>query len=227
MNSILLANSTSVITDLRQITHIRQVLQAKVGDSLKIAVQDGKLGHAVIAGIDERAVYLRDMVLDTPPPAKLPLTVVLALPRPKVLRRLMIDMTAIGVAHIVLMNSYRTDKSYWQSPQLLRLHDFIQEGLEQGVDSIAPQLTLAKRFKPFIQDELPKFDTPIMLAHPYSDLLINDYTPTPKTLIIGAEGGFIDYEVKLMQESGAVAVSLGRRILRTESAVSALLGRFM
>lgn len=232
MNLILLppsavVNDTAIIDDKRQLNHLMHVLKVQIGDKLKIGVLGGKMGQGVVSVITPKQIVLTCLLLNISPPPKMDMAVVLALPRPKVLRRLVMDMTAMGVAHMVLVNSYRTDKSYWQSPLLSCLDDFIQEGLEQAKDTIAPTLTLAKRFKPFIQDDLPKFHRPIMLAHPYGSLSIQEYHDTPKTLIIGAEGGFIDYELALMQDNGAVAVSLGQRILRTESAVSAVLGRFI
>lgn len=225
MNYLLL-NQQGNISDPRQISHIKQVLKAQVGDVLKVGIKNGRLGQAYVVGFDDNTIRLGDVVLDTDPPPKA-MTVVLALPRPKVLRRLIMDMTAFGVAHIVLMNSYRTEKSYWQSPMLDKIDDFIWEGLQQGGDTIAPKVTLAKRFKPFVQDELPYYPAPLLLAHPYANTPVGDYHTKPQTLIIGAEGGFIPYEVDAMVNSGAIAVSLGLRILRTESAVSALLGRFL
>ncbi len=238
MNVILLKSAvlgdSVYLDDAYLCQHIGQVLNAQVGDTLKIGVLGGKLGHATITRLDKlsntvQGVQLSNVVLDRPPPPKLEMTVILALPRPKVLRRLIMDMTAIGVNHIVLVNSYRTDKSYWQSPLLSRLDEFVLEGLSQGVDTIAPTITLAKRFKPFVEDVLPSLPSPIMLAHPYSDLTMEQYAQNhrPKVLIVGAEGGFIPYEVALMEQSGAVAVSLGERILRTEAAVNVLLGRWL
>lgn len=226
MNYLLLDQQGN-ISDPRQISHIKQVLKAQVGDVLKVGIKDGNLGQARIAGLDDSGIHLDEFVLDIKPPPKSALTVILALPRPKVLRRLIMDMTAFGVAHIVLMNSYRTEKSYWQSPMLDKIDDFIWEGLQQGGDTIAPTITFAKRFKPFVQDELPSYPAPILLAHPYATTSVGDYHTRPQTLIIGAEGGFIPYEVGEMVSSGAMAVSLGLRILRTECAVSALLGRFL
>ena len=56
--------------------------------------------------------------LRSDPPPKIPLTVVLALPRPKVLNRILLDLTSLGVSRIVLLNSWRVEKSYWSSPAL-------------------------------------------------------------------------------------------------------------
>lgn len=216
-------NGTAVIEDTTQITHIHTVLKAQIGDTLKVGELGGQLGTGRIVGMSKNAVKLEDVCLKTPPPPKRSITVVLALPRPKVLRRLIMDMTAMGVAHIVLMNSYRTDKSYWQSPLLARLDDFVLEGLQQGVDTMPPIITLEKRFKPFIEDRLSAFPAPIVLAHPYGGQSIGTL-PTPQTIIIGAEGGFIDYEVALIRAQGVEVVSLGERILRTEAVVNGLLG---
>ncbi|MDO4427285.1 MAG: 16S rRNA (uracil(1498)-N(3))-methyltransferase [Moraxella sp.] len=214
---------TVTITDPIQLNHLHQILKAQVGDFLKVGELGGNLGTARLVALEKTYARLDELSLNTPPPPKLGLTVVLALPRPKVLRRLMMDMTAIGVDKIVLMNSYRTEKSYWQSPLLSRLDEFVLEGLQQGVDTIAPTIMLEKRFKPFVEDRLSAFPAPIVLAHPYGGDRIQD-VPTPRTIIIGAEGGFIGYEVALIKSQDVEVVSLGERILRTEAAVNALMG---
>lgn len=185
----------------------------------------------MVASIGEQKIMLEQVMLDTSPPAKLGVTLILALPRPKVLRRLIMDMTAMGVSKIVLMNSYRTDKSYWQSPLLARLDEFVCEGLQQAVDTVPPKIELAKRFKPFVQDKLPTMmaGSDAVVLHPYSERSFGQImadTP-PKTVIIGAEGGFIEYEIELLQSVGVVSATLGSRILRTESAVNAVLGHYL
>ena len=121
---------------------------------LKIGQIGGNLGTAVIEDITADSIRLGNVQLNTAPPAKLGLTVILALPRPKVLRRLIMDMTALGVRDIILINSYRTQKSYWQSPMLERIDEFVLEGLQQSIDTIVPSITLQKRFKPFVEDTL-------------------------------------------------------------------------
>lgn len=220
---------TAIIQDKTQLSHIQTVLSACQGDTLKIGELDGCIGTGVIQSLGERVV-LGDVVLNKTPPPKLDLTVVLALPRPKVLRRLLMDMTAMGVKHIVLVHSYRTEKSYWSSPLLARLDDFALEGLQQSVDTILPTISIAKRFKPFVQDELPLlFKERAVVAHPYATQSFGTYAADklPELIIVGAEGGFIPYEIALLNSVGVVAATLGERILRTESAVNALLGRWL
>ena len=250
MNCILLPetsfqNGSAYINDLTQITHVNKVLTAKVGDTLKIGQLGGKLGSAIIKDIAPDSIQLSDIQLTINPPPKLNLTVVLALPRPKVLRRLMMDMTALGVNDIILINSYRTQKSYWQSPMLTRLDEFVLEGLQQGVDTVAPRISLQKRFKPFVEDELASLITNrAIVTHPYSALSFAQYMQQPQLentepahrsvnsllpsmVFIGAEGGWIDYEVELLAEQGCMAVNIGPRILRTEAAVNVILGQWL
>ena len=239
MNCILLPaanfqHDTAHINDLAQIAHVNKVLNAKVGDGLKIGQLGGQLGSAIIKDITPDSIQLSDIQLTINPPPKLNLTVVLALPRPKVLRRLIMDMTALGVNDIILINSYRTQKSYWQSPMLERLDEFVLEGLQQGVDTIAPRITLQKRFKPFVEDELAGLVTNrAIVAHPYSELSFTQYLQQPPSLglpslvCIGSEGGWIDYEIALLATQGCAAVTIGSRILRTEAAVNVILGQWL
>ena len=246
MNCILLpaasfSNKSAHINAVAQIEHVNQVLGAKVGDTLKIGQLEGNLGTAVIADMTPERIDLCEVSLVTAPPPKLDLTVVLALPRPKVLRRLIMDMTALGVHDIILINSYRTQKSYWQSPLLSRLDEFVLEGLQQGVDTVAPRISLQKRFKPFVEDELANLITNrAIVAHPYAELSFSQYVQEqlessespqksilPSMVFIGAEGGWIDYEVELLAKQGCQTVHIGARILRTEAAVNAILGQWL
>lgn len=266
MNCILLPHDNFAvdgahINSTAHIMHVHNILGAKVGDSLKIGQLDGYLGTAIIESMHLDNIQLGDVELTSAPPAKLDLTVVLALPRPKVLRRLIMDMTALGVRKIILINSYRTQKSYWQSPMLNRLDEFVLEGLQQSIDTIAPIITLKKRFKPFVEDELGSLicgdNEHAIVAHPYSERSLTQYlqhslnsagndnqkntniqksTHTqksvnnhklPNVVFIGAEGGWIDYEISLLAAQGCYAVHIGPRILRTEAAVNVILGQWL
>jgi len=238
LNCILLPKNAKSISDPNQITHIKEILKSKVGDSLTIAEIGGNIGKATIAEINNNEVLLTNIVLNKKPPAKLDVTVILALPRPKVLRRLIMDMTSLGVNRLIIVNSYRSQKSYWQSPLLERIDEFVLEGLQQAIDTVPLEIEFKKRFKPFVEDEFPallldKEQDNAVIAHPYASQSWRAYLDSahketmPKVLCIGAEGGWIDYEVNLLCQHGCKAVSLGERILRTETVVSVLLGHWL
>ena len=235
LNCILLPKDVKSIRDPQQITHIKKILKSKVGDSLTIGEMGGNIGKATIAQINHDEVLLTDIILDKQPPAKLDLTVVLALPRPKVLRRLIMDMTSLGVNKLIVVNSYKSEKSYWQSPLLERIDEFVFEGLQQAIDTVPLEVALKKRFKPFVEDEFPALlqeaNSHAVIAHPYASQSWKSYLDSdesmPKVLCIGAEGGWIDYEVDLLCKHGCTSVSLGERILRTETVVNVLLGHWL
>jgi RsmE family RNA methyltransferase len=170
-----------------------------------------------------------EVCLDQAPPPKLPLTLIVALPRPKALNRLIAAATSLGIARIVLLNAWKVEKSYWKSPRLNEANLMHQRilGLEQAADTVLPELTLARFFAPFVRDELPKLAAQIrrLVAHPLATAACPMAINEPATLILGPEGGFIPEELDALEGVGFEPVSLGRRILRTETAMAALVGR--
>jgi RsmE family RNA methyltransferase len=159
----------------------------------------------------------------------LPLRLILALPRPKVLNRTIAAAASMGIREIDLINSWRVDKSYWKSPRLsaenLRMQSIL--GLEQGGDTILPTIRLHRLFKPFVRGELSDSigGKLALLANPRGAIDAPRSVGQSVVLVIGPEGGFIEREVETFQEIGFTAVSLGPRILRVETAIACLIGR--
>ncbi|MCB1674903.1 MAG: 16S rRNA (uracil(1498)-N(3))-methyltransferase [Halioglobus sp.] len=217
-----------IALDDHRLQHLLHVLGAGVGDTLRAGELDGAMGSAVVREISPRRALLQ-IELNQAPPPKLPLELVLALPRPKMLRRMLRTVAELGVPRLHLVNSYRVEKSYWGSPLLQphALHQCLRQGLEQARDTVAPQVRCHRLFKPFVEDELPALagGRRALLAHP------GDYPACPRgvcgdtLLIIGPEGGFIPYEVDKLAAAGCTVVSLGPRILRVENALTSILGR--
>ena len=215
------------IEDQRQIKHLNQHLQLRAGDTLKVGVRDGQRYLTEVQSITAQQIMLRPIQAENVP-NKVPVHLILALPRPKVLRRMIMDAVTLGVERISLIHSYRVDKSYWQSPFLQQLDDYVTLGLEQAGDTIVPEIQLYKRFKPFVEDVLPTLiseQRPAYVAHPYAEQSMPHAIAHGCNLIVGPEGGFIPYEIELLKKNGCQAMSLGNRILRTETAVSNILGR--
>ncbi len=212
----------------RRLQHLREVHRAECGDTLRVGRLGGLMGRGELLSLDATQAELQ-ISLDTPPPAKLPLTLLLAVPRPKMLKRVLQTVSAMGVARLVLLNSYRVEKSFWQTPFLepAAIREQLILGLEQARDTVLPEVTLEKRFKPFVEDRLPALaeGTLGLTGHPGEYPACPRAVDGPVTLAIGPEGGWIPYEVELLRLAGLQPVQLGERILRVETAVPALLAR--
>ena len=215
------------ISAKRQLEHLRTHVNVRVGDTLKVGIREGKRYLTEVLSVTEQQIQLQPIHEETVP-KKLPVTLIVAMPRPKVLRRLVMDSVTLGVEKIILLHSYRVDKSYWQTPFLQQLNQYIDLGLEQAGDTIAPKIEVYKRFKPFVEDILPtliRADCPAYVAHPYVEMKMPAGIQQGCTVVIGPEGGFIPYEIDLLIKNGCQAVSLGNRIIRTETVIPYVLGR--
>jgi 16S rRNA (uracil1498-N3)-methyltransferase len=225
------SSSIAIIRDARRCEHIHQIQQAKVGDNLKVGLLNGLMGRAIIIQMntsDDYEIHLQ-CELTTPPPTALPLTLVMALPRPKMFRRILQTLSSLGVKSVYFIHSYRVEKSYWQSPFLNTedVHHQLILGLEQSCDTVLPEVHFKNRFKPFVEDELPDIikNKTALVAHPYTETPCPVSFNQPLVLAIGPEGGFIPYEIDLLNQQGFAAVHLGERILRVETALPFLVGR--
>lgn len=212
----------------RRLKHLHDVHRAETGDRLRVGHLGGLMGEGRLIALDAEHAELH-VSLDQPPPAKLPLTLILALPRPKMLKRVLQTVSAMGVARLVLVNSYRVEKSFWQTPFLEAeaIREQLILGLEQARDTVLPEVSIEKRFKPFVEDRLPQMlaGSRGLVAHPGDFPACPRALDEPVTLAIGPEGGWIPYEVEMLRAAGLSPVQLGERILRVETAVPALIAR--
>lgn len=233
MNLLLLENDDfssedQVMLKGRRLHHLLEVHKAESGDTLKAGLVNGKMGTAEILEISPTAAILKTNLTE-PPPAPLPATLILALPRPKMLRRIFQTIATMGVKKLYLINTWRVEKSYWQTPWLesSAIQEQLILGLEQGCDTTLPEVIIKKRFKPFLEDELPSIiqGSQAFVAHPVDGISCPVGLNTTTTLAVGPEGGFIDYEVNRFIETGFQSISLGSRILRVETAIPVLLSK--
>lgn len=212
----------------RRHRHIVAVHRAAPGDLLCAGLLGGRVGTARIVALDEEAAEL-EVELDRDPPPKLPLTLVLALQRPKVFARLLSLAASLGVARIEVANAWRVDKSFWKSSALdpSAVDRALRNGLEQSRDTVAPPVRAHRLFRPFVEDELPALaDGTVALAgHPTAAAPCPRGLAGPATLAVGPEGGFTDFEIERLAAAGLTPVSLGPRALRSEAALAALVGR--
>lgn len=235
MNLILLFESDFIDTARtvvrltgRRREHVLSVCRVAAGDEVRVGLVNGNMGHGRIEAITDAHIEVT-VTLDAPPPPPLPLTLILALPRPKSLRKCLEVSTSLGVKKIFIIESWRVEKSYWSSPVLSEksIREHLLLGLEQAGDTVLPEIKIRQRFKPFVEDEISAISacTRAIVAHPYAVPVCPRNVQGPITLAIGPEGGFIPYEVDLLEHHGFEGVTFGARILRVEQAIPALLGR--
>lgn len=212
----------------RRARHVLDVLDARPGDELRVGVLGGKLGSGRVTNRESDAVTL-EVRLSEAPPAPLPVTLVLALPRPKVARRILVDVATVGIKRIHLIGSKTVEKSYWDSPLLAdaAIDEQLILGLEQAGDTLLPTVERHRLFKPFVEDRLPGLvaGRRRLLAHPGPVANCPHAVDGEIVLAVGPDRGFTDYEIERLSQAGFEQVSLGSRTLRVESAVAMLLGR--
>ena len=208
--------------------HIRDIHQSASGGSIRVGKLNGLIGNGIIGLLSDTAVEIT-VTLNQSPPAKLPLTVILSLPRPKMIRGIFRSIAELGVERLIVINSSKVEKSFWKSPVLhqQKIEHYLIAGLQQCRDTVMPTVHFKRLFKPFIEDELPTIiDGSIgLIAHPELGHSCPHNLDQRITLAIGPEGGFTSYEVNKFLVAGFEGIHLGNRIFRVENALSMLIAK--
>jgi 16S rRNA (uracil1498-N3)-methyltransferase len=209
----------------RRLEYVTKIHRATAGDELRVGLIGGKVGRGRVERISDDALEMI-VRLESEPPAPLPLRLILALPRPKVLNRTIAAAVSMGIREIDLINAWRVEKAYWKSPRLLAENLKMQAilGLEQAADTMLPTIRQHQLFVPFTR-ELDIAGKLALVADPGGEKECPRTVIQPVVLAIGPEGGFIERELETFEEIGFGSVNLGRRILRVETALAYLVGR--
>jgi RsmE family RNA methyltransferase len=214
----------------RRLAHVRDVLAPRLGGTLRVGRLHGRTGTARVAALDGGELVLEALTLDQDPPPRAGLDLLLALPRPKALAKLLPAVAALGIDRLVLVNAARVEKSYFTTRLLApaALDDLLLLGLEQARDTVPPAVLVRERFRPFVEDECDALlaGTDLrLLAHPVADAPLPARAAGQRAaLAIGPEGGWVPFEIELLRARGFRPVTLGRRVLRVETAVALAIG---
>lgn len=220
----------------RRAEHLLRVLKVEPGDRVRAGLVGGGRGPAIVERVEggtkegqakkEMAVTLRAEI-DEEAARRPELDLVLGLPRPAVLHRVLQHAAAIGVGRLDLINAWKVEKSFFQSPALeqaaIRRHLLL--GLEQGRRTWLPEVRLHRRLVPFVGGlASPEAGECRLIAHPGAAGPIEDAlegSARHVLLAIGPEGGWIERELETFGDAGFRAATLGPWILRSEAAVTA------
>lgn len=210
----------------RRLRHAMEVLRAAEGDLLRVGLLGGQTGTAEVLSATGDELLLRPSLTEAPP-TRPGIDLLLALPRPKALRKVLPAAASLGVDRIVLVNAARVEKSYFESrvlePESIR--ELLLLGLEQARDTRLPEVLVRERFRPFVEDEIDAL-WPLaqrLIAHPGARAgPARD--PRRVALAVGPEGGWVPFEIELLAARGFEPFTLGPRTLRVEVAVAYALG---
>lgn len=233
MNIILLESGElengCVLLDDDRAEHIRKVLHLKEGDGLRIGLVNGPQGQGTVTEIEKHSVRLRcEFENEAPPESRIDL--LLALPRPKVMKRLWAPLASMGVGRIVLTNAWKVEKNYFDTHVLEEKYyrPHLIEGLQQAGDTRLPDVHLFRSFTGMLKDLDEMFPESLrILADPSGVLSAHETVSEQKAdrvlLAVGPEGGWIPREIESFQAKGFELVGMGPRILRTDTACISLL----
>lgn len=211
--------------------HIRSVLRLSVGDQIRMTCVNGPRGTGIIREWREDGVRVACVwgeVLSRPT-----LNLLLAMPRPKVLRRLWAQIAALGVDFIYLVGADRVERYYFDSHivQPDTYKPLLREGLAQSGGNWMPNVKVYPRFDSFFEKVLPTVFSGHLkwVADPgekstFMDKLSGIHKEKEWLLAVGPEGGWSVSELELFTVHGFSSVGLGSRILRSDTATISLLG---
>lgn len=223
-----LESGTVTLSDARA-SHLLSVLRVVPGQVVRIGLLDGPLGSATVESTGDRRVTLRCAFEDTTPPRPR-VDLLLAVPRPKVLRRLWAQLAALGVGQIILTNAQRVERPYFDTHVLGEAcyRPLLIEGLQQARDTRLPVVSVHRQFKPLVEDRLDAMcgDALRVVAHPGGGQGIGSTVGGHAgrvLLAVGPEGGWNAFELALLHAHRFQVVGLGPRPLRVDTASIALL----
>ncbi|MBO7146340.1 MAG: 16S rRNA (uracil(1498)-N(3))-methyltransferase [Lentisphaeria bacterium] len=216
----------------RRAEHIRTVLRASCGDTIKCGMLNGKIGNGILLELERNRAKIQCDSFDLEPPPKNNIIPIISLPRPQSFKKTLHFIASAGIAKAFFVGSAKVEKSYWKSSAMQpeNILEEIKLGLEQGVDTIEPELIFYPELHTFFEKEesfLQSCQTKI-IAHPEPGAPLCPHalsSETPVLLAIGPEGGYTTREVEVFRNHGFNCVSLGRNILRVEFALSVLCGK--
>ncbi len=205
--------------------HVRTVIKAVPGQQLRAGIVRGPLGTAVVQQVEKEYCRLRLDISGTPA-TRPKQDLVIALPRPKAVPRVVELAAAMGVGRIDFVNAWRVDKSYFCSARLgdESLAEAARRGCEQGGHTWLPDIKIHRRFMEYCASLPAEDDRSRLVAHPSGGAMVTemkDVLEARVLLAVGPEGGWLERELSTLRDLAFRSLRLSERILRSEAAIVA------
>jgi RsmE family RNA methyltransferase len=208
--------------------HLLKVLHKKAGDVFEAGIIGGMKGTGRIEKLNFDGSIFVTVTANEPPRQRLPIRVAAAFVRPIQLKRLLRDLSNIGVGSIDLVGTELGDKSY-RDTNLLKdggAHSALVEGAAQSRDTILPELTIYETLDKWLRkrpwENKNETGSPLLAAmdnvRAEGSIFNLGRVNRSAVIAVGPERGWSDRERELFEQAGFLRFSMGDRALRTETA---------
>jgi len=225
-----------VLLDADDAHHLRTVLHAQAGDRLAVLDGSGREWPATLTELGKtKAVAQLGEPLFLSTESAVKITVAQALPKmAEKMEQVMQRGTETGATAFWAFESERSLTRLTgerQEKRKSRWEAILKTAAEQAHRAVVPTLQISANFADILR-EVGTFDLTLLAdtgkdALPLKTVLQN--APEPKSILvmIGPESGLTPGEVQAARKAGVQSVSLGPRILRTETAALALVSQLL
>jgi RsmE family RNA methyltransferase len=213
---------TGLPADDARARHLRETVGLAIGGSFHLGMEDGLRGIATITALSPWLTFA--VAWEKTPQARLPLTVLVGLPRPQTAKKVLHDLASLGAARIIFFESAKGDPGYltsslWKDGEW---REQVVKGTEQACSTLVPEVTRVGS----LAEAIALIDAAAwkLALDPYEATGAPELSAPAKSavLAIGPERGFADEERAALRKAGFAFAHLGDRILRVEAA--ALIG---
>jgi RsmE family RNA methyltransferase len=210
--------ATGLPSDDARARHLRETVGLTVGGSFHVGIENGLRGIATITTLTPKLAFSVDW--EKSPQARLPLTVLVGLPRPQTAKKVLHDLASLGAARIIFFESAKGDPGYltsslWKDGEW---REHVLKGAEQACSTLVPEVTRVGS----LAEALVGLDANAwkLALDPYEAAGAPElYTPAKAAMLaIGPERGFAETERATLRAAGFGFAHLGDRILRVEAA---------
>ncbi|MDR0442347.1 MAG: 16S rRNA (uracil(1498)-N(3))-methyltransferase [Treponema sp.] len=206
--------------------HLLKVLHKKTGDSFEAGILGGMKGTGRIEKINLDGSIFVSLNVSEPPPPRARIRMAAGFVRPIQIRRLLRDLSSMGVSAIDLVGTDLGEKSYRDTKLLADggAREALIEGAIQARDTCVPALSVYDNLETWLKERPWEsgWRTPLLAAldnaDPEGSVSHLRATDRPAVLAVGPERGWSDRERALFKQAGFLRLSMGNRALRTETA---------
>lgn len=219
-----LSANTYKIFDPERLKHLKAVLKAKVGDTLKVSLIGEGIGKAYIKELAPKSLTLSLEQME--PLNHAPYDLIVAVSRPPTLKKILEHATTLGVGRFDFFKADLSEKSYLDA-KLFKEQNYLKHlkyGISQGaIYHHLPEIELHKN----ILNDWKKREQKFILSPQSTTSFLTQKLDFKKriTLAIGPERGWTKDELAKFKDLGFISIGISPAILRVETATFSSLGQ--